>query len=543
MTDATGPIRRARALERLGDETFDAFVIGGGINGAAATLALAASGANVACATRDDLAAGTSEASSNYVWGGFKYLESYEFALVAKLCASRNRLVRAFPSRLVETRFLATLDESAPHTPWFAALGAVAYAALGRGFTRWPRLRSPSWIDANEPVVDTTSARGAIEYSDFLIADNDARLVAQLHFDAIDRGAAVANYAEVVGAEWSGDHWTLDLRDRTTNDIVQASARALVNAAGPHAEAVGALASTSTEHRLVLSKGIHLIVPQIAPSRRVLAFYDDSQRLFYVIPMGHRSAVGTTDSRTDDPDEQVTDAERRDLLEQINRRLTPAAALQLDDIIAERVGVRPLVVERSGDVGDGEWLSLSRKHVVEVDRRRNVLTILGGKLTDCTNVGREVVEAVGGLGLGLAGKLPKHWFGEPARAERDAFLDAAARVGLDWRPRFEREASHAEVIWRRYGARSWDVLARVGNDRSLAASMMGLADYCEAEVRHVADAELVVHVHDFLRRRTPLVQLNRPADLAADPGVRRAAEVLRGPGGVEELDDLTAEHS
>lgn len=531
--------RRARALEALAAEPLDVLVIGGGINGAAATLALTAHGARVGCVTRDDVASGTSEQSSNLVWGGFKYLESYEIPLVARLCASRNRLVRAFPSALVETRFLATLDKSAPHRPWFAALGALAYWLLGRCFTKRPRLRRPSWIAANEPVVDTSDARGGIEYSDYVIVDNDARFVAQFCFDAIASGAAVVNYAELVAARRDGDVWICDVADRVTGRHVTVTARAIVNASGPAAESVAAMLGTATDHRLVLSKGIHLVVPELTRSRRVLAFFDDSQRLFYVIPMGHRSVVGTTDSRTDDPNEGVTDDERCDLLDQINRRLMPTSRLGPEDVIAERVGVRPLVVDR-GDVVDGvEWTALSRRHAVDVDATRLVITILGGKLTDCTNVGREVVAEARELGLSVQRPRSSGWFGEPDAAARDEFLRAARAAGFVWRPRFEPEATHAEVLWRRYGSRAAAVLALAG-DASLTRSMMDVADFCEAEIMHMRESEMIVKLEDFLRRRTPLLQLYSAKELAADPGVGRAATILLGEAGLDELAAIAA---
>ena len=43
--------------------------------------------------------------SSNLAWGGIKYLESYEFLLVRKLCKCRNQLMREYPSSVKEIRF------------------------------------------------------------------------------------------------------------------------------------------------------------------------------------------------------------------------------------------------------------------------------------------------------------------------------------------------------------------------------------------------------------------------------------------------------
>ena len=61
---------RSRLLQRLGREPHDVVIIGGGINGAAAAAALAARGARVALLERGDFASGTSQQSSNLIWGG-----------------------------------------------------------------------------------------------------------------------------------------------------------------------------------------------------------------------------------------------------------------------------------------------------------------------------------------------------------------------------------------------------------------------------------------------------------------------------------------
>ena len=95
-----GVASRDRNLDRLVSRPLDVLVVGGGINGAVSALALAAAGLRVGLVERHDFGCGTSQESSNMVWGGFKYLEGYEVRLVAKLCRSRNQLARAFPTRL-----------------------------------------------------------------------------------------------------------------------------------------------------------------------------------------------------------------------------------------------------------------------------------------------------------------------------------------------------------------------------------------------------------------------------------------------------------
>ena len=85
-------------VEKLGSQDYDVLIVGGGINGAVAAASLAGSGVRVALIDRGDFASGVSSNSSNLAWGGIKYLETHEYLLVNKLCKSRNRLMRAYPS-------------------------------------------------------------------------------------------------------------------------------------------------------------------------------------------------------------------------------------------------------------------------------------------------------------------------------------------------------------------------------------------------------------------------------------------------------------
>ena len=78
---------------------FDLLVIGGGINGAGIARDAAGRGLSVLLVEKDDLAARTSSASSKLIHGGLRYLEHYEFRLVAEALAEREVLLndRAAP--------------------------------------------------------------------------------------------------------------------------------------------------------------------------------------------------------------------------------------------------------------------------------------------------------------------------------------------------------------------------------------------------------------------------------------------------------------
>jgi glycerol-3-phosphate dehydrogenase len=518
---------RDTALEKLDGQSFDVLIVGGGINGAVSAAVLAGRGASVALIDRGDFGSFTSQESSNLVWGGFKYLESYEIFLVRKLCVSRNRLIKAYPDNIKPVGFLATLDKTSPHPRWLAALGSFGYWVIGSFRTHRPRMLSARKIESIEPVVNTRESQGGIEYYDAYLPDNDSRFVFSFVRSAIDVGAAAANYVELLGAERTPHGWRARLRDIDGGGAeITCRARVIINAAGPFADAINEDLGPRTDHRIVFSKGIHLVVPQLTEHERVLAFFDDTGRLFYVIPMGRRSVIGTTDTRVDTPYTEVTDEDRDFLLEQINARLDLATPLTPADVIADRSGVRPLVVKREGsDQSQVDWTKLSRKHEVEIDKDRRVVTVFGGKLTDCLNVGEEVAEAVEKLGVPLEEDTGS-WYGEPAAATRAEFYRQARLMKLDDLRHKPNVEPLTDRLWRRYGRRAFQMLDAIGHDPSMGDDIMKNADYLRVELHLAAGTEMVTKLEDFLRRRSKITQVIREDDVRTSEGLREVAEIL-----------------
>jgi alpha-glycerophosphate oxidase/glycerol-3-phosphate dehydrogenase len=255
--------------------------------------------------------------------------------------------------------------------------------------------------------------------------------------------------------------------------------------------------------------------------------------------MGRRSVIGTTDTRVDSPFTEVTDDDVEFLLGQINARLDVATPLTRDDVIAQRTGVRPLVVpvathrrrwwRRRGDVDHAtvDWTKLSRKHAVERDDARRIVTVFGGKLTDCLNVGEEVAAEIEALGIPLEPDL-RNWYGEPAPATREEFYRQARLMHLDgYRTRADTEPL-TDRLWRRYGRRAFGMLEAIREDPTMAEDVMGSADYLRVELHSAARSEMVTKLEDFMRRRSKIELVVRDEDVRASSGLRDVAEILFG---------------
>src|SRR2546422_2449294 len=178
---------------------YDLLVIGGGINGAGIARDAAGRGLAVLLVEGRDLASATSSASSKLIHGGLRYLEHYEFRLVAEALAEREPLLRIAAHLASPLRFVM------PHVPelrarWMIRLGLFLYDHLARR----------SLLPGSEPVrLDTppygNGLRPELRYG-FVYSDcrvDDARLVIANALDAAARGARILVRTECLSAQRS----------------------------------------------------------------------------------------------------------------------------------------------------------------------------------------------------------------------------------------------------------------------------------------------------------------------------------------------------
>lgn len=527
---------RTNNIRKLSTEILDTLVVGGGINGAVTAAAISGRGAKTGLIDARDFAGVSSQQSSNLAWGGIKYMESMEFGLVRKLCASRNELLRSYPSSVKEIRFLTVHERGFRHSLLKLFAGTWLYWLFGNGFTQKPQLLSATQIQKIEPVVNTALCDGGLEYSDAYLIENDARFVFQFIQSSIDFGCAAANYVESLGGRREKDGlWHVEALDKLSGARFLIRTRTLVNACGAFVDAHNDLTDQVTAYRHIFSKGVHLIVDRLTPSKKILTFFADDGRLFFAIPMGDKTCIGTTDTPVTDPLPEVTEQDRQFIISNIEKRLnlkTPLAGR----VIAERCGVRPLAV-RSDTKGSRDWLQLSRKHVVESSLEDRHASIFGGKLTDCINVGEEMSDLLQKMGVNLPDANRK-WFGEPPSDQKAEFLKACNEVGLN-KPASGVAASEpqSDRLWRLYGDRAFELLKEIKSDANAASTLIDGCDYMACEFRYAGIHEMVTSLEDFLRRRTKIALTIRHDELRSSTGLRIACELMFGTQASQKLDE------
>ncbi|MFB2553570.1 glycerol-3-phosphate dehydrogenase [Ensifer soli] len=506
-----------------GRETFDIFVIGGGINGCGIARDAVGRGYTVALAEMNDFASGTSSGSTKLIHGGLRYLEHYEFRLVREALMEREILWAMAPHIIWPMRFVLPFQKGGPRPAWLIRLGLFLYDHIG-GRRRLPGTRT---LDlARDPAGRPLKKifRKAFEYSDGWV--DDARMVVLNARDAADRGARILPRTKVVSARREQAGWAVEVEDLDSGRRETLSARMLVNAAGPWVDAVLSAALGRNDARNVrLVQGSHIVVRRKFEDPRAYFFQNPDGRIMFAIPYQQDfTLIGTTDRDfKGDPRGIRISPEETDYLCAAASEYF-AEPVRPSDIVWSYSAVRPLY-----DDGAGKAQEATRDYVLKLeDGAAPLLNVFGGKLTTYRRLAESALEKIGEA-LGTKGApwtagstLPGGDF--PAEGYDAQVAALKARYPF-------LEARHAGRLVRLYGTEAEKL---VGSAASLAelGRCFG-ADLYEAEVRWLMTREWARRGDDVLWRRTKLgLRLDDREKDGLDAYMRQdlAACVPRGAG-------------
>lgn len=475
----------------------DVLVVGGGINGAGIARELAGRGLTVQLVEQHDLAQHTSSASTKLIHGGLRYLEYYEFGLVRKALAERERLLRSAPHIMGPLSFVMPHDPSM-RPAWMIRAGLFLYDHLAR--REWlPGSRSVA-LRRHEAgaALQPRFTRGFV-YSDGWV--DDARLVALCAVDAAARGARVVTHCTCTRAERDAEGWTGRLEPGEGAPFA-VRARALVNATGPWAaHFLDTRAHVPHARRLRLVRGSHIVVPRMTAHEFAYLFQNADGRIIFAIPFQqHFTLIGTTDVEHEGSLDEIraSDEEVRYLCEQTSRCFVrPVTAA---DVVWRYAGVRPLLEDEAGNPAA---VTRDYRLVLNTEGGAPLLNVWGGKITTFRVLAQEAADLLGG---------PLGW--RTSRWSDDAFLpggDLRSLLPRTTRPDQDLQAfdtalarAHPELptAMRRRWVRSYG--ARVG---LLLAAPLGeevAPGLHEAELHHLHDAEWARSADDVLWRRSKL---------------------------------------
>ncbi len=449
---------------RLARQNFDLLVIGGGIVGAGIAWDAALRGISCALVEQGDFAGGTSSKTTKLIHGGIRYLEQLEFKLVHQSIRERKLLLQQAPQLVKPLPFLIPVKGKWPR-PWpLVVLGVTLYDWLaGKGAVQRHRFLRVSEVRETDPLLSEADIHRAAVYYDAQM--DDVGLVLEVIRAASWAGAVVVNHCSVTRFLMeNGRVHGAEVEDRITGERRSVQAAVVVNATGPWADRIRQLANPNVRPIVRMSKGIHLVYPDLGLKQALLLSAPQDGRIFFLIPWRGLTLIGTTDTDFEgDPAEaRATQADVRYLIDETHRAL-PSLRLESGKILSTFAGVRPLVAEEKKD----PW-AVSRSHLIHEDSN-GLISIVGGKFTTFRAMAEEVVN-----------RLVHRW---PERRLKPCETAKAPLGSSSLRERSERISS-----WTRADAR-------------LGEPLCPHHPFLKADVRYAVEEEMAITLRDLLWRR------------------------------------------
>jgi glycerol-3-phosphate dehydrogenase len=269
---------------------FDLAIIGGGITGAGLAREAAGRGIRVLLVEQNDLAAGSSSASSKVFHGGLTHFTPHEVRRLRRAQHDSAVMLRLAP-HLVRPLRLVLPYHPALRPAWRLRLSLFVADRLAR-----PQILPGTRIlDLTHGTLAAPLRRRyrlGFEWSGYQI--DDSRLVVLNAVDAAERGAVIRTRTRLLRAEGEDREWRLTLKARGGRDRV--TARVLVNASGPWVAGVAERVLRRPLQRPVpLLKGSHIVVRRRFGHDCAYLFASEDRRAGFAIPYEHDfTLIGST---------------------------------------------------------------------------------------------------------------------------------------------------------------------------------------------------------------------------------------------------------
>lgn len=498
-------------------------IIGAGVNGIGTFRDLSLQGVDTLIVDRADFCSGASSASSHMAHGGIRYLENGEFRLVREAVKERNHMIQNMPhlvkplpttipmfkwlSGLMNAplKFMGLLDRPSERGAVVIKIGLIFYDAFTGAERTVPRhefrLRKESlaMFPKLSPQITCTA-----RYFDGNMPSPE-RICMELIGDALEAnpGSKALNYVRLAGS----DGQDVILHDELTGDTLRVKPQVIVNAAGPWID----FTNKDLHHKTQFiggTKGSHIVVENSelrqAIGENEFFFENKDGRIVLLFPLEDKVLIGTSDIKIDDPDQaRCTDEEVQYFIDMV-KVVFPAIHIDPSQIIFAFSGVRPLPYADVNFTGQ-----ISRDHSIEVlepqpETPYPILNLIGGKWTSFRAFSEQVTDRVldylevyrhlttENTPIGGGAQYPKN-----EKAEAAWVQGKATQYNLD--------ETRMSTLFKRYGthAERFASFISAGDDVPLASR----PDFSLREVLYIVQNENVIHLDDFLLRRSMLAKL------------------------------------
>jgi len=371
------------------DNLYDFIIIGGGATGIGIALDASSRGYSCALFEKSDFTKSTSSKSTKILHGGVRYLAQGNVALVREASIERGLLRENAPHLVKNLWFIvptAGIKEDIMYT-----VGLTFYDMLaGRlGLGKTTHLSKKNTLK-RIPTLNPNKFTSGVAYHDGQF--DDSRLAINSLETAVEHGAVVLNYANVIGLTKNGKGQLsgVTIKDEETKKTFSVKGKNIINAAGVFANEVLFMDDPKQPKVVAPSQGVHLIIDKsFYPTDDAMMIpHTDDGRILFLIPWHDKVILGTTDLPVKDPslEPKATEEEINFILKTASRYLTKAPTRS--DVLSVFAGLRPLAAPKAEGKKTKE---ISRSHKIYVSDS-GLITIIGGKWTTYRKMGEDMID-------------------------------------------------------------------------------------------------------------------------------------------------------
>ncbi len=475
--------------------TYDAFIIGGGINGAAIANNLAAKGVYVALCDENDVSGEASSHGNKLFQCGLEHLENLNLSHVSSSLKERDILCSQAP-HLMQAIDIVIPDAPAVRSSLKIKAGSMLYGWLLRSETSMkPYTENIQNTLYSEPL-ETPPSKATL-CQEYLV--DDSRLVIENLLSAQKNHCQLLSRTKVISGSLSKGTWKLKLQDSINGDETTVSTRCIVNAAGAWAQSVLRQAlGCKTRCEQPLEKHSFIAVPKFYKGQHGYMLQLPNQQFLSVLPyasdyclVGPVISPVTNNILTpiNSPPKQINTTANEDelntLVKLLNRNFT--AHFSTNDISWSFSSVRPATQDPHQPI-----------HMLDLqcsDGQSPVISVFSGHITTHRILAEQVYECIHPY---LPTPLPSHnTTPNGASIKNSRALITALNTQYFWLPK-----SLLARYCATYGARAKNLLHEAVNLQSLGSEI--IPTLYELELNWLIETEWVTCTEDVLWRRTKL---------------------------------------
>jgi len=517
-------------------------IVGAGVNGIGTFRDLALQGVDVLLVDKGDFCSGASAASSHMVHGGIRYLENGEFSLVQEAVQERNCLlenaphyVRPLPTVIpifkwfsglfnAPLKFLGMLNRPSERGAVVIKLGLMLYDAYTRKQGTVPRhLLKPRKPTLEEFPQINPEVRFTARYFDGAMHTPE-RICVEMVLDGeeVHPEARALNYVALESA--TGNRVTL--KNQLNGETFKVQPKTVINAAGPWIDFSNARMGLHTDF-IGGTKGSHLILdnPELRAAIGENEFFFENQdgRIVLIYPLKDRVMIGTSDLPIDDPEQARCTESEIDYFFGMIPKVFPGIPVGREQIVFQFSGVRPLPAADVDNPGQ-----ISRNHSIKItapgdDLKFPIYSLVGGKWTSFRAFSEQVSEQVlnaldlprkistRDLEIGGGRSYPKDQLAQEKWVEA-----AASQNGIP--------TERVRTIFERYGTKAKSIAAYISQGTDTPLNF--LPGFSQREIEFICQNEKVIHLDDFILRRSMLAKLGQVSLSIISEISRIAADTL-----------------